>query len=274
MGADEGLRPLEAANARLLVPLIVELTLGPDQVRGRSVARRQVGADADAAGEGHGGFVDGAELDDRRAAVPQQLDQGEAVADVEILASSQRRHAARRALIVEEPGVEEVAAPCIGDEPAASFGSGVAVQVDETRNDELARGVDPLVRWPRVAAAHERHAVVLIDQAAATQEPVSPLVVSDHVPAVNGRSHQDLSSTPASTAGSGMPSNDNSGECITAAVFPLPWGKASPSSLSPQGRGQGEGWSPSCRNAPARAWCGGSARANSTPGRRGAAWRS
>src|SRR5712691_848543 len=96
MYADEGLRPLEAAHTRLFVPLVVEPALGPDAVRGRSVARRQVRADTDAAGEGHGGIVDGAQLDDRRAAVPQQLDQGEAVADVQVLAGSQWRHAARR----------------------------------------------------------------------------------------------------------------------------------------------------------------------------------
>src|SRR6266852_509509 len=102
MLADEGLRPLETAHPGLLVPLVFEPALGPDAVRGRSVARRQVRADADVAGEGHGGLVDRAQLDDRRAAVPQQLDQGEAVADVEVLASSKWRHAARRALIVEE----------------------------------------------------------------------------------------------------------------------------------------------------------------------------
>src|SRR6266852_8578923 len=100
MRADEGLRPLEAAQARLFVPLVLEPALGPDAVRGRSVARRQVRADADVAGEGHGGVVDGAQLDDSRATVPQQLDQGEAVADFEIRASSQWRHAARRGLIV------------------------------------------------------------------------------------------------------------------------------------------------------------------------------
>src|SRR5712691_9607618 len=148
MLTDEGLRPLQAAQTRLFVPLVLEPALGPDAVRGRSVARRQVRADADAAGEGHGGFVDGAQLDDRRGAVPQQLDQGEAVADVEVLASSQRRHAARRAMIVEEAWVKEIAAAGIGDEPAAGFGGGMAVQVDETGNYELARGVDSLVRGP------------------------------------------------------------------------------------------------------------------------------
>src|SRR5712691_6874566 len=215
MGVDEGLRPLEAAHARLFVPLVLEPALGPDAVRGRSVARRQVRADADVAGEGHGGVVDGAELDDGRAAVPQELDQGEAVADVEVLASSQWRHAGRRGLVVEEAGVEEVAAAGIGDEPATGFGGGVAVQVDQTGNDELARSVDPVVRGPRVRAADERHAVVLVDQTAATQETVSPVVVGDHVPAMDDRSHRDLSSTPASTAGSGVPRNDNSAECIT-----------------------------------------------------------
>ena len=220
MRADEGLRPLEAAHARLFVPLVLEPALGPDAVRGRPVARRQVGADADVASEGHRGFVDGAQLDDRRAAVPQQLDEGEAVADVEILASSHRRHAARGALIVEEARVEEVAAARIGDEPAAGFGGGMAVQVDETGNDELARRVDPVVRGPGVAPADEHDAIVLVDQTAATQEAVAPLVVSDHIPAVDDCSHRNLSSIPASTAGSGVPRNDDSGQCITAVPSP------------------------------------------------------
>src|SRR5712691_1899227 len=220
MGANEVLRPLEAASAPLFVRLVLELTLGPDAVRGRSVARRQVRADADVAGEGHGGFVDGAELDDRRAAVPQELDQGETVADVEILAGSHRRHATRRALIVEEAGVEEIAAARIGDEPAAGFGGGMAVQVDETGNDELARRVDPVVRGPGVAPADEHDAIVLVDQTAATQEAVAPVVVGDHIPAMDDCSHRNLSSIPASTAGSGVPRNDDSGQCITAVPSP------------------------------------------------------
>src|SRR5712691_9008285 len=131
----------------------------------------------------------------------------------------------RRALIVEEAGVEEITAAGIGDEPAAGFGGGVAVQVDETGNDELARGVDPVVRGPRVGAADERYAVVLVDQAAATQESVSSVVVGDHVPAMDDRSHRNLSSIPASTAGSGVPRNNNSGQCITAVLIPLPSGE-------------------------------------------------
>src|SRR5207244_5212309 len=136
------------------------------------ISRRQVGADADVAGEGHRGIVDRAQLNDRRAPVPKQLDQGEAIADLEILASSQRCHAARRALIVEEARVEEVAAARIGDEPAAGFGGGMAVQVDETGNDELARRVNPMVRGPGVAPADEHDAIVIVDQNAATQEAV------------------------------------------------------------------------------------------------------
>src|SRR5438046_2993799 len=104
----------------------------------------------------------------------------------------------------------------------------VAVQVDETGNDELARRVDPVVRAPGVAPADEHDAIVPVDQTAAPQEAVAPVVVADHIPAMDDRSHgtsrrsqrrRDRACPGMTTAGSVSP------------LFPLPH----------RGRGQGEG---------------------------------
>ena len=93
------------------------------------------------------------------------------------------------------------------------------------------------IRWsdgPGVRAADEHDAVVLEGEAPAAQEPVSPVVIGDDVPAVDDRSHRD-SVDRRRAAGSQF-----------SPVVP-PW-------CSP---GPGRSGRPlACRMRP-RAWCGG-----------------
>jgi hypothetical protein len=95
------------------------------------------------------------------------------------------------------------------------------VEVGEPGDDELARGVDPVIRGPGVIATDVGDAVIVVDETAATQESVSSVVAGNHVPAVDDRSQWRLSSTPASTAGLGVSRNDNGQKWITGRSSPL-----------------------------------------------------
>src|SRR5262249_60788143 len=94
-------------------------------------------------------------------------------ADVRVLAWPERLHALPGGVIVEEAGVEEVAAADVGNQPSAGFHVGVAVDVDEAGDHELAGGVDAAVHPAGERRADERHAIVLEDEGPAAQEPVS-----------------------------------------------------------------------------------------------------
>ena len=131
----------------------------------------------------------GSHLDHRRAAVTQQLDQREAAADGAIVSPREPGDLAARGLVIQEPGVEEVAAAGVGDEPAPRFRVGVAVDVDEPGHDEPAVRVDMLVDGARVATADIADAIAIEQQVAPTQETMDALVVGNDVAAANQRLH-------------------------------------------------------------------------------------
>src|SRR5262249_1801618 len=85
--------------------------------------------------------------------------------------------------------VEVIATADVGDQSAAGFNVGVAVDVDEPGNDELAAGVDATIDGPGEGPSDERHAVVLEDEHATAQQPVPTVTVGDDVAALAQRLH-------------------------------------------------------------------------------------
>ena len=154
---------LVAERALLVEPVIVGLVGGA-----------QVGADAQLGGDGGVLLGRHADVDHRRAAVPEHLHQREAPADPPVLARRQVLHAGGRRVVVEEAGVEEVAAAAVGHEPAPRLHVRVAVDVDQAGDHQLPGGVDTLVDWARPGAADEGDAVVLEDQRAAAENREPP----------------------------------------------------------------------------------------------------
>jgi len=85
--------------------------------------------------------------------------------------------------------VEEVATADVDDEPAAGLHVGVAVDVDEPGDDELADGVDPAVDPPDKGFSDERHPVVVEDEGAAAHQPVAAVGIGDDVAALDQSLH-------------------------------------------------------------------------------------
>src|SRR5262249_3312046 len=114
--ADERLRAIEPGQALGFVVLVIELARLADAVVGRSIGRAQECSQAQLTREARVRFRGGDDAYHRRAAVSQHLRQGKAPADVRVLAWPERLHALPGGVIVEEAGVEEVAAADVGNQ--------------------------------------------------------------------------------------------------------------------------------------------------------------
>jgi hypothetical protein len=201
--ADELLGALQPRHPLGLVLLVGEAAVAVHGVLRRLVGRAEIGAQPQLTGDARMGLGGRADVDHGRAAVAEHLRHGEAAADLRVLSRPQRLHALPGAVVVQEAGVEVVAPADVGDQPATGLGVGVAVDVDESRNHELAGGIDAPVDGTSERAAHERDPVVLEHQGAAAQEPMAAGGVGDDVTAVDQGLHGRLliPRPPASATG-------------------------------------------------------------------------
>ena len=136
--ADELLGALQPRHPLGLVLLVGEAAVAVHGVLRRLVGRAEIGAQPQLTGDARVGLGGHADVDHGRAAVAEHLRHGEAAADLRVLPRPQRLRAFPGAVVVQEAGVEVVAPADVGDQPATGLGVGVAVDVDESRDHELA----------------------------------------------------------------------------------------------------------------------------------------
>src|SRR5262249_28078845 len=94
---------------------------------------------------------------------------------------AQRLYALLRRVVVEVARVEVIATADVGDQSAAGLDVGVAVDVDEPGNDELAAGVDATIDGAGEGPSDERDAGGLKHEHTATQQPEHAVSIGDDV---------------------------------------------------------------------------------------------
>jgi hypothetical protein len=186
---DEGLRPVEAPGSLGLVPVVDELPFRRQAVRGGLVGGAQVGPDPEIIDDRDELFARRADLHHRGATALEHLDQRELATDLPILPHGERPGPLGRREVIQEARLEVVAAADVGDQPAAGLRVGVAVEVDQARNEQFAGRVDPPVHRAVERPADEDDLIVLDHETATLQEAVGAVMVRDDVATLEERPH-------------------------------------------------------------------------------------
>jgi len=203
MTLDEFERQGEFALARCLVQHTHELAPLAADPAAAVEARTEIGADAEFSGHLKQRLLNAqlaAELDERGDAVADELGDGEAGVEHELLG---RRAVigAGVARIAADPGalarhadlqerLAEIVAPAdVGNEPVRGAVAGMDVRVDETRRDQLVARIDLALDRSVEALAHEQHGAAFIDQLGIAPERMAAARMADQPAALDARAH-------------------------------------------------------------------------------------
>src|SRR5262249_40368600 len=201
---DELERERKFALARSLVDDAHELAAFAADPAPAVEARPEIGADAELADHLEQCLLYAqlaAELDEGGDAVAQQLGNGEAGVEPELLQhrivvgadiariAADPRACARDADF-QERLTEIVPTPDIGDQPVRGAVAGMHMGVDEARRDQLVARVDLAVDRPLEALAEEQHAVALVDQLGVAPKGMMPVGVPDQPGAGDTGAHE------------------------------------------------------------------------------------